>query len=141
MCGCSVAGCSTDLEGGEGKEEGRGEGRREGGRLSASVGLAAVSPLARFFPSPSRSLARSLSLCGRDMRSPQSRGSRVMTRNYTAVSLKEQKKPTLSLEPRDFDTRVRTKSATRSKNYSFMSSLPESPHDAQTRSSVPSGPP
>ena len=41
-----------------------------------------------------------------------------MTRNYTAVSLKEQKKPTLSLEPRDFDTRVRTKPATRSKNYS-----------------------
>ena len=65
----------------------------------------------------------SLSLsCGRDMRSPVA-GSRVMTRNYTAVSLKEQKKPTLSQEPRDFDTRVRTKPATRSKNYSFMNSL------------------
>ena len=37
------------------------------------------------------------------MRSPVA-GSRVMTRNYTAISLKEQKKPTLSLEPRDFDT-------------------------------------
>ena len=36
---------------------------------------------------------------------------------------------------RDFDTRVRTKPATRSKNYSFMSSLPESPHAAKTRQS------
>ena len=73
---------------------------------------------------------------GRDMRSTQSRGHVRCQETSTAVSLKEQKKPTLSLEPRDFDTRVRTKSATRSKKGSLTSSLPESPDDAKTRSCV-----
>ena len=67
------------------------------------------------------------------MRNPQSRGTLVMTRNYTAVSLKEQKMPTLSLEPRDFDTRVRTKSATRGKNHSLTSSPAREPSRRQDR--------
>ena len=53
-----------------------------------------------------------------------------MTRNYTAVSLKEQKKPTLSLEPRDFDTRVRTKISDTKQELLLHELSTESPHDA-----------